>query len=348
MNRLNDATLGMYKTVDAFLTENAATITAANVPIITTYKGNLVTKIDAIRTTSEQTAKSSKGVTATKAEAKLDATKLAFIVSGMLFSYADDNGKTALKTDMEKITAASLKAKKDEAVVDDLYLILYTAQEIANPPAPATNPLIPYGFKDDVEDPVTHEITEPGTLTQLETAIQTYSNLTTAPREVISTRKTYNEALENLYKETDALLFKMDRVIDGLQVTFPAFYNGYQNARIIVGPMTLRTQIVGVVSKVTDTVLKTTAPVYGAKVTIIPQPYTRTKDGQTINVTADPIVTYTDADGKYAVPTRDIYAKYVVKVSDVTGYGNQEEVDKRVKKGSKTHVDFLVEPIQAG
>jgi hypothetical protein len=342
MNRLNDATLGMYKTVDAFLTENAATITAANVPIITTYKGNLVTKIDAIRTTSEQTAKSSKGITATKAEAKLEATRLAFIVSGMLFSYADDNGKTALKTDMEKFTFAYLKNKKDEEVVDDLYLILYTATEISSA---TPNPLIPYGFKADVI--VGTEITEPGTLTVLEEAIQTYSNLTTAPREVISTRKTYNEALENLYKETDALLFKMDRVIEGLQVTFPAFFSGYQNARIIVGPMTLRTQIVGIVSKVTNVDLGTTAPVYGAKVTIIALPYVRTKNGQTIQVTSDPVITQTDADGKYAVPTRDIFAVYIVKCSNVSGYGDKEQAEVRVKKGSKSHIDFLLEPVQA-
>lgn len=344
MNRLNDATLGMYKTVDTYLTDNAATITAAGVPIITTYKGALATKISEIRNTSEETVKSSKGVTATKAEAEDEAIKQATTLAGWIYSYADDNGKTSLKVDMAKFSFAYLKAKKDEAVIDDLYLILYTAQEISTVTPPTPNPLVAYGLKLDVEE-IGDEDYEPGTLALLEEAIQVYSNLTTAPREVISARKTYNEALENLYKETDALLVKLDKVMDGLQTTFSAFYNGYKNARLIVGPMTLRTQIVGQVNKITNVELGTTAAVHGAKVTILPQPYTMTKNGQTIQVTAEPIVTQTDVDGKYAVPTRDIHAVYIVKCGNVTGYGEQQQADVRVKKGKKSHINFLLEPI---
>lgn len=343
MRRDFDEKFGVYKGIDTFFTDNADTVTLINIPILTTYKGNLVTKIDAIRTISERTAINTKGITLTKAEAEDAVVQFACTVAAMLFAYADDNTNTQLKRDMQKVTPSNLKARKDEEVLDSLYNILNKAQEISTVTPPATNPLLPYGFKADVI--VGGEITEPGTLTQLETAIQTYSQLTTSPRTAIAGRKTSNQQLKKEFKETDALLRKMDKVINGVKATYPEFYDGWYNMRELIGPMRLSTRIAGVVSKVTNIELGTTAIVEGAKVTVIGLPYTTIKSGQTVEVVPEPVIVKTNEEGEFTAPKLDFRTTYVVKCSDVARYGEQEKTEVRVKRGKKTMVTFLLEPV---
>lgn len=352
MNRQNDASFGMYKTSHTFLTANTATITAAGVTILNTYAGDLETLIDAIRNTSEQTTVDTKPITEVKRDARKDTTDRAVQVTGAVFSYATDLFKVTgdrkwsqLAAQMEVMTPGFFAAQKDEEVPDAFYNVWLIANDLesASPQPSTTLTLKDYGIKPDVTTPTPI----PGTLTLFDQSITEYTDLSTKPREAISTRKTFNGKLDGLYDDTDALLEKADKVIFGLKKDYPDFYDGWQNARIIV-LMSLRTQIVGQVNKVTNVELKTTAPVEGATITILPQPYTRTKNGQTIQVTADPIIVLTSADGKYAVPTRDIHAAYIVKCSKVTGYGDDQIGDIRVKKGKKKRADFLLLPVQSG
>jgi hypothetical protein len=337
MNRQNDAVLGMFKTVDAFLTANAATITAAGVPIITTYKGDLETNIDAIRNTSEQTAKSTKGITQTKAEAETEAIKQACIVAGAVYSYAKDNNMTQLAMDMD-VSSGTLRSKKDEALVDYLNNIWVTATDIATVTPPVTSPLIPYGIVPDVTtpDPV------PGTLSVFETTITDYTNLSTAPRQAISSRKTYNQTLDQLYNGTDLLLGKLDRIVAGLEDSYPTFFQGYQNARIIV-LISLSTQVVGTVLVITDPVLKTTQLVQNATVTILGAPYIVTRKGQRTQIVPEAVKVKTDVDGKYAEDA-NFHTTYTV-TCEYPGYVTQTESLIAVKRGKKEHIDFVLVPV---
>lgn len=337
MNRSNDAFLGMYKTVDAFFITNAATITAAGVAILTTYKGDLETQIDAIRNTSEQTAKSTKGITQTKAEAEAEAIKLACIVAGAVYSYAKDNNMTQLAMDMD-VSAGTLRSKKDEEVVDFLNNIWVTATDIATVTLPATSPLIPYGIVPDVTTPTPI----PGTLAVFEEAIITYTDLSTAPRQAISTRKTYNGTLEDLFKATDVLLGKTDRIVSGMQDSYTAFYEGYQNARVVV-EITFTTQVVGTVSVVIDPDLKTSQVVQGATVTILGAPYIVTRKGQRTLITPEGVTVKTDVSGKYAVDV-SFHTTYTVTCS-LPGYVTETESEIYVKKGKKKDVPFMLDPI---
>lgn len=328
MNRYYDAKLGMYKYVHDFLVENAATVAAAHVPMIITYKTTLVNKIDAILSTSEETTRSSIGITVTKAQAARNAIRQAATLAGWIYSYANDNNKTALKVEMSKISFAYLKAKKDEAVIDDLYLILYSGQKNSVPIPPATtNPLVPYGLRANVGD-VGEENYEPGTLALLEEAISLYADLTTAPRKAISTRKTYNKALESLYKDTDTLLIKLDKVVEGLKLTFSAFYNGYKNARILVGPMTLHTRIAGTV---TDAI--TGVPLSGVKATALAS-----------SVPADVLTATTDEQGQYDLHTPQFRLTYLLKFSR-TGYNELQQSGIVVRKGKTTTINVSMEPV---
>lgn len=352
MNRQNDASFGMYKTSHTFLTANTATITAAGTTILNTYAGDLETLIDAIRNTSEQATVDTKPITEVKKDVRKDTTDRAVQITGAVFSYATDLFKetgdrkwSQLAAQMEVMTAGFFGAQKDEAVTDSFYNVWLIANDLesASPQPSTTLSLSDYGIKPDVTTPTPI----PGTLTLFDNSITEYTDLSTKPREAISTRKTNNQKLDGLYDDADALLEKADRVVFGMQRDYPDFYNGWQNARIIV-LMSLRTQIVGQVNKITDVNLGTTAPVEGATVTILPQPYTLTKNGQTINVESDPIIVKTDAEGKYAAVTRDIHAEYIVKCSKVTGFGDDQVDVPRVKKGKKKRADFLLKPIQSG
>lgn len=346
MTRLHDAKLGMYKLIYSFLTDNNSTITNFGASVLNTYRVELGAKIAAISNISELTATNTRGITLAKSEVEDYAINLACTVAGMLFSYGSDEGDTTLKEDMRLVNPSALKAMRDEEVIDILLQILYTAQENTTVTPPATNPLVPYGLKEDVV--VGSEITEPGTLTELETAIGNYVDLTKAPRHAIAERKTQNKALKVVYKETDVLLTKMDKVVNGMRAVFTNFYTGYYYARILVGPMTLRTQIVGRVSKITDVQLQTTASVHGAKVTILAQPYTKIKDGQALQIVPEPVIVYTDENGKYAASARHFRTTYTVICSNVNGYGHQQQSEVRVKKGKKTRLKFLLEPLQIG
>jgi hypothetical protein len=328
MNRENDAFLGMYKAVQQFLADNAATITAAGVPIITTYKTDLEDQIAAIEAKSPQTAISSIGITQTKQQARFAAIKSAAIIAGAIYSYAVDTNNTELATNMN-ITPASLKAKKDEEVVDSLHNIWAEATELVTVTPPALNPLADYGVS-------------AAEVTALEGLINAYTAITTAPRLVISTRKTRNQELADIYDVTDALLFKMDKIIDGLEDSYLAFFQGYKNARIVI-LISKSTRIAGLVSKVTNIALGTTAVVNGAKITVIPQPYVREKNGQTISVTGKPEVVYTN-DGDYTQDTPDIYALYTV-ICELEGYAEQQITNIKVRKGKKTTLNFLLEPV---
>jgi hypothetical protein len=330
MNRQNDAFLGMYKAVKQFLDDNAATITAAGVPIINTYKTDLEDQITAIEAKSPQTAISSLGITQTKKEARFAAIKSAAIIAGAIYSYAVDTNNTELAVSMN-ITPATLKAKKDEEVVDYLHNIWAEASELVTVTPPAVNPLANYGVG-------TAEVTA------LEGLINAYTAITTAPRLVISTRKTNNLELASLYDVTDALLFKTDKIVDGLEDSYPSFFQGYKNARIVI-LISKSTRIAGVVSKVTGIVNgeTTTALANGARITVIPQPYVREKNGQTISVTGKPEIVYTN-DGDYTQDTPDIYALYTV-ICKLEGYAEQQFTDVRVKKGKKTTLNILLEPI---
>lgn len=313
MRRDYDATLGMYKAVKAMLTANASTITAAAVPIITTYNTDLDDQIKAIEAKSPQTAISSLGITQTKKEARFATIKSAVAIAGAMYSYAVDTNNTDLAIKMN-ITPSVLKFKKDEEVLDILNNILAKASALVTVVAPAINPLADYGVS----------VAE---VAALEGLITAYTNITTAPRLVISTRKARNQELANLYATTDALMIKLDKIMTGLKDSYPEFYEEYFNARKLVGPIRKHTRIAG---KIGNSQGK---PIAGVNVTAVS--------------TAEPFVTYqaiSNDEGNYSVRTPKFRLSYIVKYSK-SGYGDMQESNVKVKLGKTTTRNIQMKPV---
>lgn len=333
MKRLYDAKLGMYKAVKAVLTANATTITAATVPIIGTYETDLIDHIEAIENISVQTEIDTRGITIAKEDAKKAVIISACSIAGAIYSYSVDTNNIILAHNTNT-SSSTLEALKDEELIPIARNIHSKALQFVTVTPPAVNPLANYGVG-------TPEVTALGAL------IQSYSGQITAPRNTITKRKTSNKFLAEQFKLTDELLYKFDRIILGQKYAYPEFCTQYFNARELVGPMTMRTQIIGVVSKITDTALMTTAVVEGAKVTVVSEPYTTIKNKQLIQIIAAPIINQTDGEGKFAIPTPDFRATYTVTCS-LAGYAEQQITNVEVWRGKKTKMNFLLEPLLSG
>lgn len=341
--------------------DNAEEITEANVPILGTYHTQLKALIGEILDTSGLTNVKTQGITATKAQARAAATAIGVDVRNMLFNYASDHVRPnpdqpagvgnetnyemeQLQRDMAVLTEGYLDGLKDEEIIDYLQNIWTEAGDIADVTPPATNPLIPYGCKNDVGT-VGDEDYVPGTLAQLETAIDIYSTLTTSPRQAISNRKIQNQKLAGLYLQGHTLLAKMDNSFRLLKASNPELYNGWMNIRIVILP-TYTTQIVGTVSKVTNLETQTTEVALGATILVTAESYQTEKNGQTVTVQPDPVELRIGSDGKYSVPTPDNKPLYTVKCT-LPGYEAVIKSPLKVKRGEKLPVNFVLIPTQS-
>lgn len=362
MNRKYDAELGMFKAVWDFVQDRAEWL-AAYVPMIITYQGILNGYIGSINNAAGEASKTSKGSTLAKEQAREICVSIATIVVKILYNYATDyirpnhdfpastenpNNSEMLKLreDMKELTESFLDSRKDEELLSYLYSIGNKADEISRTPVPAGYPniLTAYGFKLDIATPgdVTYE---PGTLTQLYNATDTYYWLTSTPRIDIVKRKNKNARLKWLFERCRTVLKQLDNSFELLKDRDPESYNGYKNVRKIVGPMTMHTKISGVVSKITNVELLTTEVVQDAKITILTQPYTRVRKRKKTLVTKEPLIVFTDTEGKYAAPTPDFKTTYTV-ICRLPGYAEQQTTNVFVKLGKATNKNFLMEPVQ--
>lgn len=333
MTRQDDNDIGRFKLIWECLNNNAATITESGVTILNTYKTNLKTKTDLLTELSEEAAVQSQGFTLLKLEKRTSVVKAGSIIGGAIYSYSVDTNDTPLAVEMKKMTVPRLKKQKDEEVIISLMTIWSTATDLI-PASPAPNPLEGYGITADLVE-------------AFKALIEEYEDITTKPREIISGRKGVNDTLDVEFDNTEALIVKVNKVMEGMQDSYPTFYRDYKNASKRLKTMSLRTQIIGTVSIFVNPELGTTQAVQGAEVTIIAKEYILEKDGQTIAVETKPITVRTDSDGKYAVPRSDIHTTYTV-ICKLPGYGEQQKAHIGIKRGKKTSVNFLLEPIQSG
>lgn len=327
MTRRQEAKITMYKNTNQFLEDNSETITQINIPLIDTYKGQLVINIDAIETVTQKSSISPVPYTTAKTEAKNSLALAASNVAAKVWSYAIDDNNVILRDQMAPYKVKSdLLAIKDELISAVCANIYDMALDIQTVTPPATSPLIIYGIRLDVQDPVTHEITVPGTLTMLFTAMEDFFQQTEMPENIIEERKTQNEILTELFNSTDDKLKQLDAIIYGLKEnSFSDFAKGYFNSRRIFGPIVVHTGIKGIVTT-TDTKL----PLQGVKVIVIPS-----------DPALEPIITKTDKDGGYLAYTPKFKSTYLIKFSK-NGHIDQEKSEVFVKRGKKTKVDMVM------
>lgn len=355
-NRRNDSNLGMITATHDFLVEQAAAVTAVNIPIIATYLGQVAALIEPIQQTMGLTSKKTNGITLTKKDARLMAIEAAVNIAKTVHNYAADHLRPdltkpasldnptnyAMQTLMEFMgtyIGSFLDSIADEYIVAYLENIWIEAGAVATVIPPAVNPLLVYGFKNDVGDPEDEDY-EPGTLTQFETAIQIYSGLRVTPRMAIVARKTQNQKLKGLFQQAITILEKLDYTFEMVKPKNVELYDGYTSSRIPI-LQTFATQIVGTVTKVTDLETGSTVVALGAKITVTGSPY-QTAGG---TLTPNPVEVQIGSDGKYSVPTPKIKSIYTVKCT-LAGYEAVIKNDIPVKKGDKSTVNIVLLPIQ--
>jgi hypothetical protein len=356
-NRQNDANLGMITGVNGYMVTNAAAVTALNVAIMATYKAQIAALIDPIQDTMGKTSQKTNGITLTKKEARLMAIEVAINVAKTVHNYALDHirpdptkppsldnptnyAMQTLMEFMEPYTGAFLYSIADEYIVAYLENIWLEASSVATVTPPLVNPLLVYGFKDDEGEPEDEDY-EPGTLTQFETVIQIYSGLRVTPRAAIIARKTQNQKLKGLFQQAFTILEKLDNTFELVKSQNLDLYNGYKSARIVI-LQTFATQILGIVTRVTNLETGSTVVAVGAKVTVTGSPYPTTGG----ILTPNPVEVQIGADGKYTALTPKIKSIYTVKCT-LPGYQAFTKNDVTVKKGDKTTVNIVLVPVQS-
>ncbi len=78
-----------------------------------------------------------------------------------------------------------------------------------------------------------YDITEGMVTTFLDT-INSFNEAIPTVREGATSKKLYTTQLEDLYKEMDAALGNIDRIVEIVRLSHPDFYRGYQNSRLVI------------------------------------------------------------------------------------------------------------------
>jgi Carboxypeptidase regulatory-like domain len=253
MKKRLESKLNMYDAVITFCNNNA--LVAATVPAFQNALTDFIAKVDVIRETTQMAADAIKGVTEDKAKLKKGLCSQGTTIAAAVFAYAISEGDNTL---MEKVryTKSKLSRQKSEMlgpVCSNIY-------DAANANVPA---LVGYGIT-------------PATLTGFKTDIDNYIACVPTPRNAVSQRSVFNDALKQLFKEADHILKPvMDKTALQFKKPNPDFYANYLKNRMIVDAGGIATKIKGKVVAATDN-----APLYGASVQLVGEELTATTDLQ--------------------------------------------------------------------
>ena len=216
INAKQTAKLDMYRATEKHINDNAA-IVASNAAFQTAlnkFKSNIA----AITETAQQKSGALTGITTDKNNLKQTLCTLAANIAGVVFAYASANSNNTLKAEMN-LPVTTLMRTRDNALAPRCQNIHDKA--VANRVA-----LEDFGITASM-------------LSDLQTAINSYSSETMKPRAAISGRKTINTNLNALFKENDRILNdQLDKLIELFRPENPDFVQTYESTRIIVDPPT--------------------------------------------------------------------------------------------------------------
>ncbi len=140
--------------------------------------------------------------------------QLGLAVANKVFAYAEDNGLTVLREKMD-VSYSDLIAPRDAVVAQK-------CQGIHDEANAVLAALMPYGIV-------------AADLTALQTAIDKYEAVISAPRTAVTVRKGATEQIEVLVKEgTTILTNRMDKLMSEFKLSDPGWYQEYFDARIVV------------------------------------------------------------------------------------------------------------------
>jgi len=150
-------------------------------------------------------------------------------------------------------------------------------------------------------------------LSSFKAAINLFDESIPAVREGTNTKRGYTVQLENLFKDTEAALDRIDRIVEIIRLTEPEFYLGYRSARAIVNTFGSSVALKGLVVDADSL-----EPLKGVTLTITPDTDSTTVD---FSNNGGHVVKRTASKGGFMVKRlqEGIYSVTVAKV----GYRNQ-------------------------
>lgn len=304
MNNRQESKVNMSRTVEGICLQYSS-VYAGNVAFKTAFEafqGNIAD----ILSTAQQDASVITGITADKNILKDKLCSKASELANVTFAYASTTGNNTLKEEVN-FTYSKLARLREESLAPN-------CQNIHDKIVENITALADYG--------ITSAMT-----TELQQLIDRYSAETPKVRTAISNRKATTASMVTLFEEMDDILKnRMDKIVVIFEAANPEFVAAYNAARRIVEPVTITTQLKGVVTDKLDA-----KPIKGAVITAV---------GIENGNTGESFTATTDADGEYHIKPI-IYGKYNITVS-ATGYATLETDAFQMIMGNINHLNAIM------
>ena len=229
MNAIQEAKLNMYRSVQQFCEDNEG-ITSTNVAFataLTSFKANITSIISATSLESQIIT----GIAADKAVAKKNLCQSATDIGAIIFAYASANNNNTLKNSIA-YSFTDLHRLKDDML------------------APAVENI--YNAANDNSAELSNYGITPAILATFRSTIDAYSNSVPKPKTAKATKSTQTANIKALVKSTDDILKnQMDKLVVTFKTTNPDFVSTYNNARVILDPQHIATQLKGTITDAT-------------------------------------------------------------------------------------------------
>jgi len=211
MNNNQENQFSMAKAVQQVLNNNIAIVSA--LPAFSTAKNDLDTVISAINEAAQSQLQKVTGTAQDKEQAAAAAIEKALALIGPAKSYAKSEENNTLFQSLN-FTRSGLQKMRDTELSDTLTTISKTLEGI-------------------IPELATYGITAPD-LADLDTSIETYSSLISAPRSAINNKSAATAAVAQAFINLKPVFIRLDGLIEGQKTANPVFYNAYKMARVVV------------------------------------------------------------------------------------------------------------------
>ena len=204
--------LSMFLATKERLSQTATSIINA-MPGFSAYVTSFNTNVATLQATREVQEVDRSGIAVNKREIQIDLIAKSIDVAKKVKAYAINNSNSVLANEVS-YTESDLKRSAD-TILRDKCMVIYTK---ANANATA---LASYGITS-------------AQLTALLSLINSFNAAIPKPRIGVTTKKQATEQIDALFASTDAILTKMDILVEILKTSQPEFYQNYTDARMLI------------------------------------------------------------------------------------------------------------------
>ena len=244
MKRIQERKLSMYDVVADGLVEAPLAI-VQEIPKFKYYLNELKGSIKDIRSARVIQERDTKGTAAMKEKLEDRLILSALLVSRKLRAFAIDVEDGELE-ELVNYTKSDLERSADTILVDQCVVVYEAGMQ-------NMDRMDGYNLKELMME-------------DLSSAIEAYKAMLPKPKEKVVTRKDATAELEVLFRDTDALLLKMDKVFEMVRADHFEFYRNYKNNRVLTDPGFKRLAVKGSVKdEAGDPVANVTVDVVGTK-----------------------------------------------------------------------------------